>query len=111
MANRKVELEIEGVKALAIMHDDITPKACDTIWKKLPLEGPAIMAKWACKEIMLHLTGEKYFELQSEGPRHLYTAPGDIGYALRGATLLGPQKDYDPEFARKLCELVVFYDT
>jgi len=41
---RKVELEIEGAKALAVMHDDLTPKACDAIWDKLPLEGPAIMA-------------------------------------------------------------------
>ena len=105
---RKIELEIEGAKALAVMHDDLTPKACDAIWKKLPLEGPAIMAKWACREIMLHLTGDMRIELETEGPRRMYTAPGDLGYLLRGPSLLGPQKEYDPEFRRSLCELVIF---
>ena len=106
---RKVELEIEGAKALAVMHDDLTPKACDAIWEKLPLEGPSIMAKWACREIMLHLPGDMRIELEPEGPRRLYTAPGDLGYLLRGPSLLGPQKEYDPEFQRSLCELVIFY--
>ena len=106
---RKVELEIEGVKALAAMHDDLTPKACDAIWDRLPLEGPSIMAKWACREIMLHLPGDMRIELESEGPRRMYTAPGDIGYFLRGPDLLGQQKEYDPEFQRSLNELVLFY--
>jgi len=106
---RKVELEIEGAKALAVMHDDLTPKACDTIWESLPLEGPAIMAKWACREIMLHLIGDMRIELEPEGTRRLFTAPGDLGYLLRGPSLLGAQKEYDPEFQRSLCELVIFY--
>ena len=106
---RMIELEIEGAKALAVMHDDTAPKACDAIWNKLPMEGMNISAKWACREIMFHLTGDMYLELESEGPRIGGTAPGDIGYALRGQTLLGPQKDYDPEFHRKLCEFTIFY--
>jgi len=106
---RKIELEIEGAKAIAVMHDDLTPKACDAIWDKLPLEGPSIMAKWACREIMLHLTGDMRIELEPEGPKRLYTAPGDIGYFLRGPGLLGTQKDYAPEFRRSLCEFTIFY--
>jgi len=106
---RKVELEIEGAKALAVMHDDLTPKACDAIWDKLPLEGPAIMAKWACREIMLHLAGDMRIELEPEGMRRLYTAPGDLGYLLRGPSLLGAQKEYDPEFQRSLCEFTIYY--
>ena len=106
---RKIELEIEGVKALATMNDDTCPKACNTIWNRLPMEGPAISAKWACKEIMLHLTGNLYFELESEGLRRAGSGPGDIGYALRGGTLYGAQKDYDPEFRYKLCEFTFYY--
>jgi len=33
---RKMEFEIEGAKALAVMHDDLTPKACDAIWETHP---------------------------------------------------------------------------
>ena len=106
---RMLEFEIEGVKALAVMHDDHTPKACDAIWEKLPLEGPAIMAKWACREIMLHLPGDMRIELEPEGPKKTCTAPGDLSYLLRGPSLLGSQKEYDPEFQRSLCELVIFY--
>jgi len=108
---RKMEFEIEGAKALAVMHDDLTPKACDAIWEKLPLEGMSIMAKWACREIMLHLTGDMYIELEQEGPKLLYTAPGDIRYFFRGPSLLGSQKDYTPEFQRKLCEFAIYYGT
>lgn len=106
---RKIELEIEGTKALALMHDDLTPKACDAIWERLPLEGMSIMAKWACREIMFHLTGDMYLELEQEGPRWLNTAPGDIGYLLRGPSLLGVQKEYSPEFHRMLCEFTIYY--
>jgi len=105
---RKMEFEIEGAKALAVMHDDLTPKACDAIWERLPMEGMGISAKWACREVMLHLTGDMYLELEQEGPRGMFVE-GDVGYALRGRTLLGPQKDYDPEFHRKLCEIIFFY--
>jgi hypothetical protein len=48
-------------------------------------------------------------ELEPEGPDRKYTAPGDITYFLRGPSLLGSQKDYDPEFQRKLCEFAIFY--
>jgi hypothetical protein len=106
---RRIEFEIEGARALAVLHDDLTPKACDAIWAKLPLEGMTIMAKWACREIMLHLTGDMYLELEQEGPRALYTAPGDIRYFLRGPSLLGSQKEYIPEFQRSLCELAIYY--
>lgn len=109
MGNRKIELEIDGEKAIAMMHDDLTPKACDTIWKKLPLTGRVTTAKWACREIMLQLSGEMYLELEPEGPRRVFTAPGDIGYYIRGPTLLGAQKDYPTEFQRRLCELFVYY--
>jgi hypothetical protein len=106
---RKIELEIEGAKALAVMLDDLTPNACNTIWSKLPLEGPAIMAKWACREIMLHLTGDMQIKLEPEGPRRMFTVPGDIGYLLRGPSLLGAQKEYESEFKRSLCEFTIYY--
>jgi len=106
---RRIEFEIEGARALAVMHDDLTPKACEAIWQRLPLEGMAIMAKWACREIMLHLTGDTCMELEQEGPRLLYTAPGDIRYFLRGPSLLGSQREYIPEFRRRLCEIAIYY--
>jgi hypothetical protein len=132
---RMVELVIEDAKALAVMHDDTYPKACDTIWNRLPIEGMALMAKWACREIMLHLTGDQYFELEPETPlirdfsstspyiltkeqreaalhaeiyRGLRSRP-HLGYFLRGPTLYGAQKEYDPEFRLKLCEITIYY--
>ena len=106
---RRIEIEIEGTKALAIMHDDTTPEACEAIWRKLPLEGVALMAKWACREIMLHLTDDMYLELKQEGPKPLFTAPGDIGYLFRGPSLLGAQREYNGKFQRRLCELTMYY--
>jgi hypothetical protein len=67
------------------------------------------MAKWACREIMLHLPGDMRIELEPEGPRKMYTAPGDIGYLRRGPSLLGSQKEYGEEFERRLCELTIYY--
>lgn len=106
---RRIVFEIEGARALAVIHDDITPKTCEAIWSKLPLEGMAIMAKWACREIMLHLIGDMYIELEQEGPKPIYTAPGDIRYFLRGPSLLGSQKEYTFEFQRKLSEFAIYY--
>jgi len=106
---RMIELEIEDAKALAVMHDDLTPKACDAIYKRLPMEGMALSAKWACREIMLHLTGYMYLELEPEGPRRRDIAPGDIFYFLRGPGLLGAQNEYGPEFKYKLCEFAIYY--
>jgi hypothetical protein len=108
---RKLLFEIGGTTAIAEMHDDIVPKTCDAVWNMLPVEGMAIHANWASREIMLHLGGEKILRLAHEGPaRRGTTAPGDIVYFWRAPQMSrGKQLAYSSEFQRELSEFAIFY--
>jgi hypothetical protein len=109
--NRKIEFNLTGTKAIAIMHDDRVPKTCDAIWKILPIEGRSIHANWSNREIMLHLGGKNFLKIEQEdsdveGP----VAPGDIRYYYRAPQMSrGSQKAYDPQFSRELSEFAIFY--
>jgi hypothetical protein len=65
---RKLLFELGETTAVAEMHDDIVPTTCNAVWNVLPVEGMAIHANWASREIMLHLQGEKVLRLPAEGP-------------------------------------------
>jgi hypothetical protein len=108
---RKLLFELGGTSAVAEMHDDIVPKTCDAVWSVLPVEGMAIHANWASREIMLHLGGEKILRLPHEGPaRRGTTAPGDIVYFWRSPQMSrGKQLAYSSEFQRELSEFAIFY--
>jgi len=117
---RKMEFELDGAKAKAIMLEDAVPKTCEAIWNKLPLSGMSIHAKWAAREFMLHLSGKNRIILKPEGPSAeediagtLHQVPfgmGRISYFFREAGVLrGVQRDYSPEFQRELCEFAIYY--
>ncbi len=119
---RKIEFDLDGAKATAVMRDDAVPKACEAIWNKLPLSGMSIHAKWAAREFMLHLSGESRIILKQEGIRDandmeiegLGRLPpfgmGQIYYFYREPGVLrGVQRDYGPEFQKELCEFAIFY--
>jgi hypothetical protein len=108
---RKLRFELRGTSAVAEMHDDIVPNTCDAVWNVLPVEGMAIHANWASREIMLHLQGEKVLRLPPEGPsRRGTTAPGDIVYFWRSPQMSrGKQLAYSSQFQRELSELAIFY--
>ena len=108
---RKLVFEIGGSSAIAEMHDDEVPRTCDAVWNVLPVEGMAIHANWASREIMLHLSGDKILRLPHEGQsRRGTTAPGDIVYFWRSPQMSrGKQLAYSSEFQRELSEFAIFY--
>jgi hypothetical protein len=108
---RRIEFNLAGAKAAAVMHDDVVPKTCEAIWKILPVEGRTIHANWSNREIMLHLGGKYFLKLEEEGPDDPDpTAPGDIRYYYRAPQMSrGSQKAYDPQFSRELSEFAIFY--
>jgi len=108
---RKIEFNLAGAKATAVLHDDTLPKTCDAIWKMLPIEGRSIHANWSNREIMLHLGGKSFLKLDQEGSDEVDPiAPGDIRYYYRAPQMSrGSQKAYDPQFSRELSEFAIFY--
>jgi hypothetical protein len=108
---RKLLFELGGTKAVAEMHDDLVPRTCHAVWSVLPVEGMAIHANWASREIMLHLQDEKVLRLEPEGPaRRGTTAPGDIVFFYRSAQMSrGKQLAYSSQFQRELSEFAIFY--
>lgn len=46
-AARKIELEVEGVVAVAEVLDDVSPAAAEALWLSLPLDVKIIQTKWA----------------------------------------------------------------
>ena len=115
---RRIEINLDGAKATAVLRDEEVPKACETIWNRLPLSGMSIHAKWAAREFMLHFGGENRIILEQEGPnfRILGLEPalpfglGKIFYSYRAPGVLrGIQRDYGSESQRDLCEFAIFY--
>lgn len=112
---RKIILELEGAKTVAVMHEKDMAKTCRAIWKLLPLRGKSIHANWAGREIMLHLEGESYVKLEQEGPKQrmpivTHPAAGHISYFYREEGVLrGIQQAYSERFRRELCELAIYY--
>jgi hypothetical protein len=117
---RKIEFDLDGAKAKAIMLDAAVPKSCEAIWNRLPLTGMAIHAKFAAREFMLHLGGKNRIILEPEEPRGTESVAGlldrvpfgvgRISYVYRQPGVLrGVQRDYSPEFQRELCEFAIYY--
>jgi hypothetical protein len=108
---RKMRFELGGTSAVAEMLDNVVPNTCDAVWDILPVEGMAIHANWAGRELMLHLEGDKVLRLPPEGPeRRGTTAPGDIVYFWRSPQMSrGKQLAYSSQFQRELSEFAIFY--
>ncbi|MFH0848809.1 MAG: DUF3830 family protein [archaeon] len=106
---KKIVLNLDGAKAIAVLHEREMPKTCKAIWNLLPLKGKSIHANWAGRETMLHLEGAKYVKLEQEGAKRA-PGPGHISYFFRAPGVLrGQQAAYNEEFKRGLCELAIYY--
>jgi hypothetical protein len=46
-APRTIELEVEGVTAVAELLDDVSPEAAEAFWSSLPLDVRILQTKWA----------------------------------------------------------------
>ena len=106
-----MRFELGETSAVAEMLDDVVPNTCDAVWDILPVDGMAIHANWAGRELMLHLEGDKILRLPPEGPqRSGTTAPGDIVYFWRSPQMSrGKQLAYSAQFQRELSEFAIFY--
>lgn len=43
----KIELQLEGVVAPAVLFDDKAPKTCAKVWALLPIEDRTIQVRWS----------------------------------------------------------------
>ncbi len=78
---RTLELEIEGVKTVAILLEDKAPKTCQALWDTLPFESMAIHSHWSGGR--LHTTSHPKLALDTSSyPRienpSSYQGPGDV---------------------------------
>ncbi len=106
-----MRFQLGETSAVAEMLDDVVPNTCDAVWAILPVDGMAIHANWAGRELMLHLEGDKILRLPPEGPqRSGTTAPGDVVYFWRSPQMSrGKQLAYSAQFQRELSEFAIFY--
>ncbi len=47
MAARRIQLEVDGVSAIAELHDDISPRTVEAFWQSLPIDTQLTMSKWS----------------------------------------------------------------
>ena len=108
---KNIQLELDGVKAVAILYDEYAPRTVEAILKILPVSGTAIHANWSGREIMLHLEGDKVLRPPQEAKIHSnFIREGDIHFFYRASSLSrGKQLAYSAQFQRELSELAIFY--
>jgi hypothetical protein len=44
---RRIELEVDGVVAPAVLFDEKAPKTCGKVWDLLPIEDRTIQVRWS----------------------------------------------------------------
>ena len=47
MAERRIGIEVDGVKAVATLHDDVCPKAAEAFWQTLPISATLTQSFWS----------------------------------------------------------------
>ena len=84
MADRWIEIELEGVVATARLLDERAPETCGLMWKALPYEDRVTHAKWS--GAMFHTNtpidlpvGDGSYPFGMEG-RCAFQAPGEVVY-------------------------------
>ncbi len=95
---RMVEIEVEGAKALAVIHDHAAPTICEAIWRLLPLELPFHHTNFCGRQVNAALRGDKFIKLPPEAPQ-LFIQPGDLIYVYREPYLSRSGKDELSEIA------------
>jgi hypothetical protein len=51
---RRIRLSVDGVEAIAELHEDIAPKATAAFWEALPLDRDLVPAKWSGRACFIH---------------------------------------------------------
>ncbi len=54
MAARRITLEVEGVQAVAELHEALSPKTTEAFWQSLPIDTALIPAKWSGQACFFH---------------------------------------------------------
>lgn len=84
--DRCVELEVERTRATALLHDASSPRVCQAIWDRLPLELMFYHSNFCGRQVFAGLTGPNYLEIDREAAQ-LFIQPGDLVYAFRPSHL------------------------
>jgi hypothetical protein len=51
---RRIRLEVDGVQAVAELHDELSPKTAEAFWQSLPIESALLPAKWSGQACFFH---------------------------------------------------------
>ena len=54
MAARRIRVEVDGVAAVAELHDDLSPKMAEAFWSSLPMATALTPAKWSGQACFIH---------------------------------------------------------
>ena len=87
----RISLVKSGVSVIAELCEDLAPKSCQLLFKKLPLKGEAIHARWGGNEIWMDLPPLGLTGYENET---IFPSPGEI---------LLVQK------ATGVCDIAIFY--
>jgi hypothetical protein len=79
---RMVEIEVDGLKARAVMFEDAAPKVCEAIWQRLPMQLTFRHTSSCGRQVHSFLDGKNFIKLEREAAQ-LFVHPGDLVYAFR----------------------------
>jgi hypothetical protein len=54
MAARRIRLNVDGVEAVAELHEELSPKASEAFWRALPIDKTLVPAKWSGRACFIH---------------------------------------------------------
>lgn len=74
---RKIEIELAGVKATAVLDEEGAPVTCGAFWEALPLQGEAIQAIWSGEAIVLTGVALGVYQVENHST---FMPPGTMVY-------------------------------
>lgn len=54
---RRIEIELEGVVAIAVLFEDLAPRAAMALWESLPVETTMTHSKWSGRACSFTVAG------------------------------------------------------
>ena len=110
MAARRIQLEVDGVTALAELLEELSPKTTEAFWQTLPIETALIPAKWSGQSCYYLPGGEALRDVADLESPVCSIYPGTLVVRPRGSEALiayGPSEyrwaigtDYTTRVAR-----------
>jgi hypothetical protein len=80
---RRIQIEVDGVSAIAELCDDLSPRTAEAFWQTLPIDATLSPAKWSGNACFFYPGGEHLKLLSTNEapvasiyPGYLVTRPG-----------------------------------